>query len=505
MTATMCLEEEPQQMPDERGCEGEDIVRLKEQLKKEELDYSSNFSDEEEPMGTSKTKADQRNRCSTKKAKISQGQLSLLQYDVAEVSYVHSNQKVVGSSKAENQMSRWAVRDVFELQQFSQIPANIAVCSSKKYRQNPDEVTARCAARKHHSADETSNSSVLYIMHPVHQKEKRVHQVGSFTFLIGKTPKRIRRRQFEEMASHFSMASVDDLAKHIAKATSEERQKMLKEFYGAKYPVLKDLLKIDVPVLVPEGSTEGDVCTTQPRKRKSVNKDGKSKSGPSATQVPFCRSTDLCGQKRHKVETKQFPYVPCIHAAVCHKAEDKQLPTVINQDSISGRNSQAFKDFMASDSLSSKSGIIEGLSENTAKGQQNLKGTESPRKPSLSQSESRQAEIFKEDSFADVLGDTSILNDLFKSNYNKPREPPKSFPSGPVEKAKTRPKDFWDMLNEQNEDCLQKLTDMSAIEKLCERAPHVILSKKKEEEEEALWKKNDNFLWKKCNTNELDD
>ncbi|NWW90508.1 ER6L2 protein, partial [Rhynochetos jubatus] len=33
---------------------------------------------------------------------------------VQEVAYIHSNQNVVGSSKAENRLSRWAVRDVFE-------------------------------------------------------------------------------------------------------------------------------------------------------------------------------------------------------------------------------------------------------------------------------------------------------------------------------------------------------------------------------------------------------
>ncbi|NXU49580.1 ER6L2 protein, partial [Turnix velox] len=43
---------------------------------------------------------------------------------VQEVAYVHSNQNVVGSSKAENHLSRWAVRDVFEMKQFSQLPAN---------------------------------------------------------------------------------------------------------------------------------------------------------------------------------------------------------------------------------------------------------------------------------------------------------------------------------------------------------------------------------------------
>ncbi|KAM4639647.1 DNA excision repair protein ERCC-6-like 2 isoform 7-T8 [Amazona ochrocephala] len=50
---------------------------------------------------------------------------------VPEVAYIHSNQNVVGSSKAENHLSRWAVRDVFELKQFSQLPANVAVCSAK--------------------------------------------------------------------------------------------------------------------------------------------------------------------------------------------------------------------------------------------------------------------------------------------------------------------------------------------------------------------------------------
>ncbi|NXB61567.1 ER6L2 protein, partial [Struthidea cinerea] len=43
---------------------------------------------------------------------------------VQEVAYIHSNQNVVGPSKAENHLSRWAVRDVFELKQFSQLPAN---------------------------------------------------------------------------------------------------------------------------------------------------------------------------------------------------------------------------------------------------------------------------------------------------------------------------------------------------------------------------------------------
>ncbi|XP_078252275.1 DNA excision repair protein ERCC-6-like 2 isoform X2 [Rhinoraja longicauda] len=46
--------------------------------------------------------------------------------NVQEVAFVHSNQHVVGSSKAENQMTRTAIRDVFELRRYSQVPANVA-------------------------------------------------------------------------------------------------------------------------------------------------------------------------------------------------------------------------------------------------------------------------------------------------------------------------------------------------------------------------------------------
>lgn len=40
------------------------------------------------------------------------------------VRYTHANRHVVGPSKAEDHMSKQALKDVFELQQFSQQPAN---------------------------------------------------------------------------------------------------------------------------------------------------------------------------------------------------------------------------------------------------------------------------------------------------------------------------------------------------------------------------------------------
>lgn len=48
----------------------------------------------------------------------------LFEGDVQEVMYTHSNQRVVGGSKAEELISRLAVRDVFERKMYSQLPAN---------------------------------------------------------------------------------------------------------------------------------------------------------------------------------------------------------------------------------------------------------------------------------------------------------------------------------------------------------------------------------------------
>lgn len=48
-----------------------------------------------------------------------------------EVSYTHSNQRVVGSSRAENYISKAAVRDVFERQRHSQVPAHMLLDSQQ--------------------------------------------------------------------------------------------------------------------------------------------------------------------------------------------------------------------------------------------------------------------------------------------------------------------------------------------------------------------------------------
>ncbi|XP_074935973.1 DNA excision repair protein ERCC-6-like 2 isoform X2 [Phalacrocorax aristotelis] len=426
---------------------------------------------------------------------------------VQEVAYIHSNQNVVGSSKAENRLSRWAVRDVFELKQFSQLPANVAVCSAKKNEENTKEETAEKNTIK--GGQEmlvNSKQHCLCVMHPVTQKSKKVHRVGSTTFLVGKTPKAICRRQFEEMVSHFNMGSVEELAEHIAKATSETRQKMLKEFYVSKHPELESVFPAEIPAQASRDYKEGEMGTTCSRKRKSVVNFGRSKSRSSSAKGRILGGTrETQSQQSHKGEVKQLhddSYMQDMYG----DAKYKQSPTVATQH-IERRNSQAFKDFMASGSLSSKSEIIEVLSVKSCEGQQDSKGTQLPRKRSLSQSENgeQKAQTCKKKSFVDLLGDTSILSDLFRNDGDGPTESPRRIPSGQVEKSKERPKDFWDMLNEQNEESLRKLTDIAVIEKLCEKAPHPPVTEEREVCESSLWKKNENFLWKKYSPDDSDE
>ncbi|NXX99591.1 ER6L2 protein, partial [Centropus bengalensis] len=334
----------------------------------------------------------------------------------------------------------------------------------------------------------------LYVVHPVTQKNKNVRRVGSTTFLLGKTPKGIRRRQFEEMASHFNMGSVEELAEHIIKATSETRQKMLKEFYVSKHPEMDSFFSVEMPTPASHGYEERELGSKCSRKGKSTVNFGRSESRSLLAEgVLLAGATERQSQKG-ALQLHNDYYMQ----DMCVDAKYKQSPTVSTQD-ISRKSSQKFKGFMTPGSYSSKSEITEMLSVKSWEGQQDSRGMQLPRKRSLSQPENqeRKAHTCKKKSSVDFLGDTSILSDLFSNDGNGPLESPRTFPSGQIEKSKERPKDFWDMLNEQNEESLRKLTDIAVIEKLCERASHPPVTKEKEACESSLWKENENFLWRK--------
>ncbi|GAA6223154.1 DNA excision repair protein ERCC-6-like 2 [Lates japonicus] len=142
----------------------------------------------------------------------------------------------------------------------------------------------------------------------------------------------------------------------------------------------------------------------------------------------------------------------------------------------------------------------------------------------------------------DLIGDTSILDDLFKpkprgaQQRSAPKTPPAlsvsvntclatpsssrttlstdsglldslSSPSShtstthqvstPVQASKGGRKDFWDILNEGNEESINRLTDPAEVQRVCVNTNFLARSRSGEEESKSLWKTNEKFLWKK--------
>ncbi|XP_024414034.2 DNA excision repair protein ERCC-6-like 2 isoform X2 [Desmodus rotundus] len=425
---------------------------------------------------------------------------------VQEVAYIHSNQNVIGSSKAENRLSRWAARDVFELKQFSQLPANIAVCISETHKDKMKTDTST-HTKKGHQPSKEGISSPLYISHPVSQKEKKVYRTDQTTFIIGETPKGIRRKQFEEMASYFNLSYVE-FAQHVTNATSEERQQMLKDFYVSQYLEVKDFFVDTAAEFIKPANEKGKRIRNKSGKREYFIKERLTDSETLSFKDSTKKNSQICSQKIYKEKSvSPQSHGFCREEVLSNAAETQKLPTSSTQETDNEKNSQLSKDTIASSSLNSKSKAHEKKLENTMEDQQDLTGISISRNEPLFKVENKKRKnpMLESTSVVGLLGDTSILDDLFKSHGNSPTRLPKKILSGPIEKAKQRPKDFWDILNEQNDDSLSKLTDLAVIETLCEKVPLSASSKRKKELETSLWKSNENFLWKKINSSDTDE
>lgn len=178
------------------------------------------------------------------------------------------------------------------------------------------------------------------------------------------------------------------------------------------------------------------------------------------------------------------------------------------------------------------------LSKPTTKGtEQEQKSSSRPNGNFQTFSPPEQAQSSSSSFLTDLLGDTSILYDLLKpkascaQKRSSPKTPPTSSSvsiskglatpcpssiafktdSSPTasrssERSHTPPthrraskggrKDFWDILNEGNEESINRLTDPAEVQRVCintsfARAPSA------EEESRSLWKTNEKFLWKK--------
>lgn len=310
------------------------------------------------------------------------------------------------------------------------------------------------------------------------------------------------------MACYFNLSSVKEFAKHITNATSEERQKMLRDFYASQYPEVKEFFADSASEFIKSAYEEGERVRNKSEKRESLIEERLSDSETSSFQDSTKNYSQICRPKIYTGKSIKFQnHGSCREEVLSDDAETKKSPISSTQDPNNGKNSHTSKNTVPSCSLNRKSEAYESKLENTVKDQQDLTRTGISRNGPLFKEENKKIEnsMLGNTSVVGLLGDTSILDDLFKSHGNSPTRLPKKVLSGPMEKAKQRPKDFWDILNEQNDDSLSKLTDLAVIETLCEKVPPAASSKRKEQLETSLWKSNENFLWKIINSNDTDE
>ncbi|XP_008561534.1 PREDICTED: DNA excision repair protein ERCC-6-like 2, partial [Galeopterus variegatus] len=366
-----------------------------------------------------------------------------------------------------------------------------------KEKVNADTLTH---TKKGQQRSERGIAFPVCISHPVCQKKKKAYCTDQTTFILGETPKETRRKQFEEMASYFNFSSVSELAKHVTNATSEERQKMLRDFYASQYPEVKEFFVDSASEFIKSAYEKGERVRNKSEKRESLIKDRLSNSKTLSFKDSTNKIFQICSPNIYKGKSIKFQnYGSCRREALCNDAETKKLPISSTQEIDSGDSSQPSKDTAATRSLNCKSEAHERKLENTVEDRQDLTRMCVSRDGSLFKLENRKIEnpVLENTSVVGLLGDTSILDDLFNSHGNGPTQLPKKVLSGPMERAKQRPKDFWDILNEQNDDSLSRLTDLAVIETLCEKAPLAASSKRKGELGTSLWKSNEKFLWKK--------
>ncbi|KAM4049432.1 DNA excision repair protein ERCC-6-like 2 [Anomaloglossus baeobatrachus] len=457
------------------SSDDDQLLRRKMRIDNEEQMPKSRKVRKQDPVFRWKSLRKNEDHCVTKNKvqKETMGTLDQILDGVAEVAYIHSNQKVVGSSKAENQMSRWAVRDVFEFNQFSQLPANMTAHAVEKCNLIDEDGFSQ------QSGVEPAED-ISHVMTQVIHKDKKVLHAGNTTFLVGDTPKVLRKRHFEQMVAYFKKASAEELAHHFVSAKSHVRQAMLREFYTQKYSEVSELYPSHDPITVNE--KKESKSKNNVRKLKRGKKCIEMSPKYTSKRIPASEKLDNTDDRGRKNE---IYFTNIDHLTDTRNPELSRNMTMEKSSNNHKRKQSKHTDSKMTEPGTSFSKEINYVTEDHLLKQENLPGKR------------------KKDSVAGLLGDTSILDDLFNSQSNYrlglgvPPTPSLCEPAATI--PRQRSKDFWDILCEENDESINRLTDMSVIKKVCESSilPSV---PKKDSCNDSLWVKNEKFLWKKKET-----
>ncbi|XP_037339055.2 DNA excision repair protein ERCC-6-like 2 isoform X1 [Pungitius pungitius] len=485
---------------------------------------------------------------------------------VHEVAYTHSNQRVVGGSKAEERISRAAVRDVFERKMYSQLPANRLLGTQESPSLSPP-----------HSQPGSLPVRPLKpsVDHPVTFISKSVHHTRHTTFIIGETPKAIHRQQLEEMAEKFNFPSVHQFAGEVLRGSSTQRLSWLREYYTSlNLPDLASTVSNNFPQ--PDSAQSPSSALTSSTSLKATSKSHTQNRTPQ-TDVPRAerrpKHTDKNPEPKTPAEAShgvsvpqkksQHPHhdVPQSKTKQIHPHNDvestKKKPNFPERNVLepfsdvprleaeeqeetacSARGHKRTKRGSVSSSGALGAGGGLGLDEASTSGLGSVEVTafqkctdkRIPSSPDLSHGGSttsskptarggeKEQNAPRRSLLTDLIGDTSILDDLLKPKHRGAPKAPAALSSVPASTRLTTPspsadspnkapglhvvpkgsrKDFWDILNEGNEESINRLTDPAEVQRVCVNTNFAARGGSGKRESKSLWKTNEKFLWKK--------
>lgn len=452
---------------------------------------------------------------------------------VQEIAYMHSNQKVVGGSRAEELISRAAVRDVFERNMFSQMPANHLIGTQESLVESlPNSPPPPTRSTS------TTRPERPSVEHPVTFTTRTVHQTKHTTFIIGETPQSICRQHLEEMATKFQFSSVDSFASEVLKSTSNKRLSWLHQYYTSlDHPDLANTVTKHFPQLktIPSATSKKSPSTSALciEETKPVTETSPNQRGKKRTKHQEVKSDE---KKLKSIQAKKDPFenIPSPEAdwpeekvEITSGFKRRKRDVTTNVTNSKDLDQTSSKDLSCQATvLNNKKSLSEishePCSTNSKSLEQETKAEQTVSKEHQDLKDNTKSTPKSNSFFTDLIGDTSILDDLFKVKKSSP----KTLSSTSLSKAsqssvaanspstsstpiaamgevsspkplKRASKDFWDVLQEGNEESLNKLTDLEEVERVCVKTKIAARDHYKAEQSRNLWKTNEKFLWKK--------
>uniref|UniRef100_A0A3B4AV85 Uncharacterized protein n=1 Tax=Periophthalmus magnuspinnatus TaxID=409849 RepID=A0A3B4AV85_9GOBI len=405
---------------------------------------------------------------------------------VQEVAYTHSNQRIVGGSRAEELISRAAVRDVFELKIFSQMQANNLL-----------------GTREVGNGQSLQNNGNYYCLFVTF-----CHCLTCCLLCL------VPRQQLEDMATKFQFSSVEQFATEVLKSTSNQRLSWLRQYYSLlDHADLANMITMHFPLPV---STKSSSFTSSTSAKVPCNETTKPITNTTSSPKKGSKRSNY-HEAKLKVHAKkpknEFENIPSpeadwpeekVEIAVEFiKKRKKKDCSASNRTNFKEKveiATEFIKKIMKKDSDTFISTTFSNnrdlqMSPNSPADSKIPRFQETMDKPTISpnsqdpKTNCESSASTNDKSFLiDLIGDTSILDDLFKPKKNLP----KTGSSSKIPLKKTS-KDLWDILQEGNEASLNRLTDPGEVQRVCITARQHY----KQEESESLWKTNERFIWKK--------